>query len=212
MRILVVEDELDLATAIADSLRGDGYAIDLAGDAGTALGLAAVNEYDLVCLDLNLPDGDGLDVCKEITKGSAHSFDPSPAPKVIMLTARGGVSDRIIGLDQGADDYLVKPFSLGELEARVRAVLRRVGAQIDRVLMRRHRQWPAAEQRIFERDPGAARERPVAVVERAGMIQRVAQRKLKLIVEILADARLVDDDVNAVLAQVRGRSDAGQEE
>jgi len=125
MRILVVEDELDLATAIADSLRGDGYAIDLAGDAGTALGMAAVNAYDLVCLDLNLPDGDGLDVCKEITRGPAHALDPGPAPKVIMLTARGSVADRITGLDQGADDYLVKPFSLGELEARVRALLRR---------------------------------------------------------------------------------------
>jgi DNA-binding response OmpR family regulator len=125
MRILVVEDELDLATAIADSLRGDGYAIDLAGDAGTAIGLAAVNAYDLVCLDLNLPDGDGLDVCKEITRGPTHSFDPGPAPKVIMLTARGSVADRITGLDQGADDYLVKPFSLGELDARVRALLRR---------------------------------------------------------------------------------------
>jgi len=125
MRILVVEDEHDLAAAIADSLRDDGYAIDLAEDAGTALGMAAVNSYDLVCLDLNLPDGDGLDVCKEITKGPIHSFDPAPPPKVIMLTARGTVADRIAGLDQGADDYLVKPFSLEELEARVRAVLRR---------------------------------------------------------------------------------------
>jgi DNA-binding response OmpR family regulator len=78
-----------------------------------------------VCLDLNLPDGDGLDVCSRIAAGPDHSFDPGPPPKVIMLTARGGVDDRILGLDQGADDYLVKPFSLAELSARVRAVLRR---------------------------------------------------------------------------------------
>jgi DNA-binding response OmpR family regulator len=125
MRILVVEDERDLASAIADSLRRDGYAIDVAGDAGTAIGLASVNSYDLVCLDLNLPDGDGLDVCRHVSAGPVHSFDPGPPPKVIMLTARGTVEDRIRGLDEGADDYLVKPFSLGELGARVRAVLRR---------------------------------------------------------------------------------------
>jgi DNA-binding response OmpR family regulator len=125
MRILVVEDEIDLATAIADSLRRDGYAIDVAGDAGSAVELASVNSYDLVCLDLNLPDGDGLDVCRQLSSGPVHSYDPGPPPKVIMLTARGTVDDRIRGLDQGADDYLVKPFSLGELGARVRAVLRR---------------------------------------------------------------------------------------
>lgn len=125
MRILVVEDERDLATAIADSLRREGYAIDIAGDAASAVTMASVNSYDLVCLDLNLPDGDGLDVCREIAAGPDHSFDPGPPPKIIMLTARGGVDDRIIGLDRGADDYLVKPFSLGELNARVRAVLRR---------------------------------------------------------------------------------------
>jgi DNA-binding response OmpR family regulator len=125
MRILVVEDEGDLASAIAASLRGDGYAIDIAGTAGSAVDLASVNSYDLVCLDLNLPDGDGLDVCRSVAAGTMHSFDPRPAPKVIVLTARGGVADRIHGLDQGADDYLVKPFSLGELGARVRALLRR---------------------------------------------------------------------------------------
>ena len=128
MRILVVEDEQDLASAIADSLRGEGYAIDIAGSARTAVSLAAVNSYDLVCLDLNLPDGDGLEVCREVTASADHGLDTGPAPKVIMLTARGSVEDRIRGLDQGADDYLVKPFSLGELEARVRAVLRRDGA------------------------------------------------------------------------------------
>jgi DNA-binding response OmpR family regulator len=125
MRILVVEDEKDLASAIADSLRREGYAIDIAADASSAVTMTSVNSYDLVCLDLNLPDGDGLDVCRQISRGPDHSFDPGPPPKVIMLTARGGVDDRILGLDLGADDYLVKPFSLGELSARVRAVLRR---------------------------------------------------------------------------------------
>lgn len=125
MRVLVVEDEQDLASAIADSLRREGYATDVVGDATSAVTLASVNSYDLVCLDLNLPDGDGLEVCREISDGPRHSFDTGAPPKIIMLTARGGVDDRIKGLDQGADDYLVKPFSLDELGARVRAVLRR---------------------------------------------------------------------------------------
>jgi len=125
MRILVVEDELDLALAIAAGLRRDGYATDIAADASSAIRFVTVNSYDLVCLDLNLPDGDGLDVCRQVVAGSTQGADPTATPKIIMLTARGSVSDRIRGLDQGADDYLVKPFSLGELGARVRALLRR---------------------------------------------------------------------------------------
>ena len=125
MRILVVEDEQDLASAIADSLRRDGYAIDIAPTAMSAMSLTSVNSYDVVCLDLNLPDGDGLDVCRQVLADPARSYDLAPAPKILMLTARGGVDDRIRGLDEGADDYLVKPFSLGELSARIRALLRR---------------------------------------------------------------------------------------
>jgi DNA-binding response OmpR family regulator len=125
MRILVVEDELDLASAIADSLRRDGYAIDIAPTAKSAMSLTAVNSYDVVCLDLNLPDGDGLDVCRQVLADPAPEYEVFPTPKILMLTARGGVGDRIRGLDEGADDYLVKPFSLGELSARIRALLRR---------------------------------------------------------------------------------------
>lgn len=123
MRVLVVEDEPDLASAIAISLRREGYAVDIAGDGASALDRAMVNEYDLVCLDLNLPDTDGLEVCRRIA--SMPTVDHAVVPRIIMLTARGGIDDRILGLDQGADDYLVKPFSLGELSARVRALLRR---------------------------------------------------------------------------------------
>ena len=125
MRILVVEDEQDLASAIADSLRRDGYAIDIASTATSAMSLTSINSYDVVCLDLNLPDGDGLDVCRQVLADPGRSYDLVPAPKILMLTARGGIDDRIRGLDEGADDYLVKPFSLGELSARIRALLRR---------------------------------------------------------------------------------------
>lgn len=123
MRILVVEDEPDLASAIAVSLRRDGYAVDVASDAAAARERLTLHEYDLVCLDLNLPDGDGLELCGQIK--SQPVLEEAAVPRVLMLTARGSVDDRIRGLDEGADDYLVKPFSLGELRARVRALLRR---------------------------------------------------------------------------------------
>ncbi|MBI4935489.1 MAG: response regulator [Actinobacteria bacterium] len=123
MRILVVEDELDLASAIAISLRRDGYAVDIANDGASAMDRVVVNEYDLLCLDLNLPDTDGLDLCRQVV--NLPAVDDTTVPRIIMLTARGSVDDRIRGLDHGADDYLVKPFSLAELAARVRALLRR---------------------------------------------------------------------------------------
>jgi DNA-binding response OmpR family regulator len=132
MRVLVVEDEPDLASAIATSLRRDGYAVDVAPGAAAALDRVGVNEYDLVCLDLSLPDGDGLDVCRHVVRAEPGAT----TPRVIMLTARGSVADRIAGLDQGADDYLVKPFSLGELGARARALLRRDTALAATVLER----------------------------------------------------------------------------
>ncbi len=118
MRLLVVEDEIDLADAIARGLKNEGYAVDTVYDGGDALDKAAVNAYDLVCLDLNLPGLDGIEVCrrlKEIDDGQ----------RVLMLTARDGLEDRIAGLDTGADDYLVKPFQFPELTARIRALLRR---------------------------------------------------------------------------------------
>lgn len=126
MRILIIEDEPDLATAIATGLRRDGYATDIAPDGLSALDRAGANQYDVVCLDLNLPDLDGLEVCRELVAAATNVGDADKVPpKVIMLTARGSIRDRIAGLDNGADDYLVKPFSLDELRARIRALLRR---------------------------------------------------------------------------------------
>jgi len=120
MRILVVEDEKDLADAIARGLSKQGYAADVACDGEEALFMVEVNSYDLVLLDLNLPKVDGVEVCRRI-RASA-----SPVG-ILMLTARSGLDDRIEGLEQGADDYLVKPFHFSELLARVRAILRRKG-------------------------------------------------------------------------------------
>jgi len=124
MRVLVVEDERDLARALATGIRRDGYAVDTAFDGAEALDKHAAAPYDIVCLDLNLPDIDGREVCRRI-RDSGAQLDESDAPRVIMLTARDSLEDRVAGLDDGADDYLVKPFDLAELLARLRALSRR---------------------------------------------------------------------------------------
>ena len=126
MRLLVVEDEPDLADAIAFGLRREGYAVDVTYDGGDALVKAAANPYDLICLDLNLPGVDGREVCRRVVTGERPNG--RPRPRVLMLTARDSLVDRVRGLDDGADDYLVKPFALSELNARVRALLRRDAA------------------------------------------------------------------------------------
>lgn len=124
MRLLVVDDEVDLAEAVARGLRREGYAVDLAHDGDEALDKLAVNQYDLVCLDITMPGVDGREVCRQIRDEPAIA----PKPRVLMLTARDSLEDRVAGLDDGADDYLVKPFAFPELSARVRSLLRRDAA------------------------------------------------------------------------------------
>jgi DNA-binding response OmpR family regulator len=121
VRILVVDDEPDLADAVARGLRRDGYAVDTAPSGGDALEKLAVNEYDLVCLDVTMPGVGGREVCRRIRADGLGD----PPPRVLMLTARDSLEDRVAGLDDGADDYLVKPFAFPELLARVRSLLRR---------------------------------------------------------------------------------------
>lgn len=118
MRILLVEDQPDAATILAQGLREQTYAVDIAGDGEEADFKAAVNQYDLIILDVMLPRKSGYEVCSDLR--AAGSEVP-----ILMLTARDDVEDRIRGIDLGADDYLVKPFVHRELLARVRALLRR---------------------------------------------------------------------------------------
>ena len=115
MRLLLVEDDVRVASALAPGLRRRGYLVEHAETAAAAL---AARPADLVLLDLNLPDGDGLSVCRALRS-------VSPGVGIIVLTARSEERDRVVGLRSGADDYVVKPFSMAELQARIEAVLRR---------------------------------------------------------------------------------------
>lgn len=121
MRVLVIEDEPDLRQALAQSLRETGYAVDEAGDGRSGLFKATGSEYDAIVLDLMLPQISGWDLLRELRK-------TRPTP-VLILTARDALPDRVRGLDAGADDYLIKPFELPELQARLRALIRRSAGQ-----------------------------------------------------------------------------------
>src|SRR3954467_7779293 len=117
-RVLIIEDELPMRTALADVLTGEGYRVITAADGEEGLCRALTEKPDLLLLDIMMPRLDGYAVCAELRRLS------NPVP-ILMLTAKGQVEDRVSGLDAGADDYLVKPFSTEELLARVRALLRR---------------------------------------------------------------------------------------
>jgi DNA-binding response OmpR family regulator len=124
MRILVVEDEIKIAQAIKRGLELKGYAVDAVHDAVSGFSYAIDSDYDLVILDRMLPGSmDGVELCKKMRQ------EGSDTP-VLMLTARGTISDKVEGLNSGADDYLVQPFSFDELTARINALLRRPAATV----------------------------------------------------------------------------------
>jgi DNA-binding response OmpR family regulator len=128
MRVLLVEDEERLATTIARGLRREGMAVDVVLDGAAALDKAAVNSYDVIVLDRNLPKVHGDEVCRELVARESLS-------RILMLTAAGSIKDRVTGLDLGADDYLPKPFALSELVARIRALGRRAVPAVAPVLV-----------------------------------------------------------------------------
>jgi DNA-binding response OmpR family regulator len=129
MRILVAEDERFLADLVAEGLRKQAMAVDVTYDGSTALELLAVNDYDVLVLDRDLPGVHGDDICRELTQRGA-------GVRILMLTASGTVHERVAGLSLGADDYLSKPFAYDELVARVRALGRRTGRPLPPVLER----------------------------------------------------------------------------
>ncbi len=118
MAILIIEDEKKLSDILSKALKSERYSVDVVYDGEEGLDKALKNNYSLILLDIMLPKKDGMEVCKELRKKGIHT-------PIIMITARGTVEDRVTGLDLGADDYLVKPFGLDELFARIRAVMRR---------------------------------------------------------------------------------------
>lgn len=141
MRLLLVEDNPRLAGLIRDGLQGQGFAVDWCGTIAGAQAALQVNDYDVMLLDLGLPDGDGLDLLRTVRRGK----DTTP---ILILTARGGLDDRVTGLDAGADDYLIKPFQIPELAARCRALMRRPGAALGTILACGNVMLDTAERRM----------------------------------------------------------------
>ena len=168
MRILLVEDELKVASFIRSALEEHSYAVDVSHDGEEAHNLAESTDYDLVILDIMLPRMDGFQVLRRLRARK-------PALPVLVLTARGTVEDRVRGLDLGADDYLVKPFALAELTARVRALLRRGVRE------------SAAELRVDDLVLDSARRR----VTRAGRLIELSNKEFSLLEYLMRNANHV---------------------
>jgi DNA-binding response OmpR family regulator len=159
MRLLLVEDNQDLARLLAKGLSSAGFDTDVFGTAGDARTALANVRYSAVILDLGLPDDDGVSILKELRSRG----DPTP---VLILTARGGVRDRVNGLRDGADDYLVKPFALEELLARVEAILRRPGQILGISLKLGNLQFDTVGRQAFiDNEPCVFSAREAAVLE-----------------------------------------------
>lgn len=178
MRILLVEDDRMIAEGVRKALRGEGFAVDWVQDGEAALTAAGSETYDLMLLDLGLPKRDGLEVLRTLrARGNALP--------VLIVTARDAVADRVKGLDAGADDYLVKPFDLDELGARMRALIRRQAGRCESVI--RHAGLtldPAGHQVTLDGAPVALSAREFALLEallaRPGAVLSKAQLEEKM--------------------------------
>jgi DNA-binding response OmpR family regulator len=159
MRVLMVEDQVKLATTVAGVLRREGMAVDLAFDGQDALDHAIGTGYDVIVLDRDLPKVHGDEVCRRLTADGCQS-------RILMLTAAGTIEDRVDGLDLGADDYLAKPFAMAELAARIRALARRARPALPPVLLRGELRLDPAH-RVATRGgrPLALRPKELAVLE-----------------------------------------------
>ena len=178
MRILLVEDDPMIGDSVADGLKSEGYAVDWVRDGKEAEVAVGSSSYSLVVLDLGLPRRDGIEVLRSIRERRI-------AVPVLVMTARDTVRDRIKGLDAGADDYLVKPFDLDELTARVRALLRRSAGRVEPVIERGSLVIdPATRQVRWKGEPVALSAREYALLaalaERPGLVLSRAQLEEKL--------------------------------
>jgi len=180
VRILVIEDDLPLAEGLKHGLRRGGHIADVVHDGVAAMQMLAAASWELVLLDLGLPKADGVTVLKDLrSRGSK--------PPVIVLTARDGLNERIRGLDAGADDYLVKPFEMDELLARIRAVGRRVGASTGSTLSLGSLQLDAVGRRF------TLNNKPVDLTPREfGMLEVLLQRHGRVVSKAQLQEQLCD--------------------
>jgi DNA-binding response OmpR family regulator len=185
MRLALVEDNPELAQLLTQGLKREGYDTDVMTSAAEARAALATTRYALLILDLGLPDADGLSILREIRERS----DPLP---VLVLTARGGLHDRVTGLRSGADDYLVKPFALEELVARLEALLRRPGQLLGRALEVGNLVFDTESRQTFIDDkPQTLSAREVAVLE---LLMRRKDR--------VVSKRLVEDHIFGMSGEV----------
>ena len=178
MRILLVEDDSMIGDAIVDGLKSEGYAVDWVKDGNSATIALDTTEFSLVILDLGLPGRDGLNVLKDLRRRKNHT-------PVLITTARDTVSDKKEGLDAGADDYLIKPFDLDELSARIRALLRRSAGRADPIIERgRLTINPTTREVIFNGESVILSSKEYALLfalaERNGIVLSRAQLEEKL--------------------------------
>lgn len=203
-RILLVEDDPVLARGVAAMLRLKGYAVDVAPDGETALMVAADEPYALVALDLGLPDLDGLEVLRRWRRSGMKT-------PVLVLTARDAVEDRIRGLDEGADDYVLKPFEPSELEARVRALLRRsTGEASPLVTIGRLVIDPARGAALLDGRDLQLRRREWAVLERLAARPGRLVAKERLAAEVFGyDEPVAPNALEVYVARLRRKLEAG---
>ena len=205
MRLLVVEDDAQLRDALARGLREQAYAVDTAEDGKAAVYQAALNDYDAIILDVLLGDRDGLDVCRDLRRRGSHV-------PVLMLTALDAVTDRVRGLDAGADDYLVKPFAFKELLARLRALLRRRGEVIPAVITVGDLEVDTQRQAVRR----GARDIPLTTKEYA-FLEYLARNAERVVSRAEISAHVWDDNhdpmsnlIEVYVSRVRRKVDGGE--
>lgn len=191
MRLLVIEDDLELANGLVNALAQSHHAAEAVHTGQAALALCAVTHYDLVILDLGLPDIDGIELLRQLR------LQGLVAP-VLILTARDHLNDRIGGLDAGADDYLSKPFALGELEARIRALWRRGASTSPRLTFGSIEFDPATRELTVQDHPVSATARELAVLEL--LLRRTGKIVSKL--QMIESLYTWDQEVNPTMIEV----------
>lgn len=169
MRLLLVEDEPELQEITAKRLKAEGYTMDVCGDGVSAVDFALATEYDAIVLDIMLPGQDGLQVLRQLREAGQ-------AVPVLLLTARDSIEDRVKGLDAGADDYLVKPFSFAELSARIRALMRRKTPEINSATLQLADLEMDLNSRVVERG-----KKPIVLTQREFALLEVLLRNQEIV-------------------------------